>query len=348
LYQKVWSKPATKLAREFGISDVALGKICKRLDIPKPFPGYWQQIEAGHKVKPTPLPQLKQGVPSEVVIYPTPTGNPLQPQDPKVMERIKSESQPDNQIRVADTLHNPHPLVRQTRQVLEKAKSDEYGVVRRIWNQNCLSLRVSKTALHRALRIMDALIKALEARGYSVEVGKDGSAGTRVRIGEDKLKVRLTEKVSRNERELTAEEKRKPSYSVSDRWVYTPSGKLTFEIDEYTYGYKKKWTDKEQKPLEDQLNDVVAGLIIAAEAERLKRIEWEEQQRQRREEERRRMKTQELVNTLERHIESWSKSRVIREFLQACESSITQSAGRSHQTALRAGGYGGHTTTQIG
>src|SRR2546421_6101906 len=131
LYQKVWSKPATKLAKEFGISDVALGKICKRLDIPKPFPGYWQRIEAGYEVKPTPLPQLKQGVPSEVVIYPTTTGGPFQPQDPKVMERIKSESQPDNQIRVADTLHNPHPLVRRTRQVLEKAKPDEYGAVRR-------------------------------------------------------------------------------------------------------------------------------------------------------------------------------------------------------------------------
>src|SRR5205085_6865750 len=242
LYQKVWAKPATKLAKEFGISDVALGKICKRLDIPKPFPGYWQQIEAGHKVKPTPLPQLKQGIPSEVVIYPTPAGTPFQPQDPKVVERIKSESQPDNRIRVADTLHHPHPLVRQTRQVLEKAKSDEYGVVSRPWKQSCLSLRVSKVELNRALRIMDALLKGLEARGYSIEVGKDDSAFTYVLIGEEKLTVRLSEKVTRSERVTTAEEKRKSSHSTSDRWVYTLSGKLTFEIDEYGGGgYKKRW-----------------------------------------------------------------------------------------------------------
>jgi hypothetical protein len=36
LYEKVWGTPATKLAKEFDISDVALGKICKKLDIPRP------------------------------------------------------------------------------------------------------------------------------------------------------------------------------------------------------------------------------------------------------------------------------------------------------------------------
>ena len=35
LYEKVWSMPATKLAKEFEIPDVALGKRCKKLDIPR-------------------------------------------------------------------------------------------------------------------------------------------------------------------------------------------------------------------------------------------------------------------------------------------------------------------------
>jgi hypothetical protein len=72
---------------------------------------------------------------------------------------------------------------------------------------------------------------------------------------------------------------------------------------------------------------VVAGLITIAEAKRLKRIEREEQQRRWQEEERRRMKAQELIHVLERHIESWSKSRAIKEFLQACESSIVARTG---------------------
>ena len=31
LYEKVWSQPVHKLAKEYGISDVGLKKICERL-----------------------------------------------------------------------------------------------------------------------------------------------------------------------------------------------------------------------------------------------------------------------------------------------------------------------------
>ena len=35
LYELIWSKPAVEVAKQFGISDVAVGKICKKLNIPK-------------------------------------------------------------------------------------------------------------------------------------------------------------------------------------------------------------------------------------------------------------------------------------------------------------------------
>lgn len=34
LYEQVWEKPMTTLASEYGLSDVGLRKICKRLSIP--------------------------------------------------------------------------------------------------------------------------------------------------------------------------------------------------------------------------------------------------------------------------------------------------------------------------
>jgi hypothetical protein len=40
LYDQVWSTPMTKLAKEYGISDVALAKICKKLNVPYPQRGY--------------------------------------------------------------------------------------------------------------------------------------------------------------------------------------------------------------------------------------------------------------------------------------------------------------------
>lgn len=41
LYEKVWSTPMQRLASEFGLSDVGLAKICKKLDIPRPARGHW-------------------------------------------------------------------------------------------------------------------------------------------------------------------------------------------------------------------------------------------------------------------------------------------------------------------
>lgn len=47
LYELVWSKPMMELAKDFGISDVALAKRCRRLGIPVPGRGYWARVDAG-------------------------------------------------------------------------------------------------------------------------------------------------------------------------------------------------------------------------------------------------------------------------------------------------------------
>lgn len=49
LYELVWSKPMLELAKDFGISDVALAKRCRRLGIPVPGRGYWARLDAGQK-----------------------------------------------------------------------------------------------------------------------------------------------------------------------------------------------------------------------------------------------------------------------------------------------------------
>jgi len=47
LEKLVWSKPATMLAKEFGLSDVMIGKRCKKLGVVKPKPGFWAKVDAG-------------------------------------------------------------------------------------------------------------------------------------------------------------------------------------------------------------------------------------------------------------------------------------------------------------
>ena len=49
LYNQVWSEPMTKVASRYGVSDVALAKMCRQLDVPLPSRGYWQKLAAGQR-----------------------------------------------------------------------------------------------------------------------------------------------------------------------------------------------------------------------------------------------------------------------------------------------------------
>jgi AcrR family transcriptional regulator len=47
LYDRVWSKPMSVLAREYGLTGNALAKICSRLHVPYPSRGHWAKVLAG-------------------------------------------------------------------------------------------------------------------------------------------------------------------------------------------------------------------------------------------------------------------------------------------------------------
>lgn len=60
LYQEVWSMPVTEVAKRYKVSDVAIHKVCKSLNIPTPPQGYWAKLRAGKPVKKLPLPPGKE------------------------------------------------------------------------------------------------------------------------------------------------------------------------------------------------------------------------------------------------------------------------------------------------
>jgi len=59
LYNEVWTQPLIKLSRKYGISDVRLGKVCRKLKIPHPGRGYWAKWAVGQTVEQVPLPEFK-------------------------------------------------------------------------------------------------------------------------------------------------------------------------------------------------------------------------------------------------------------------------------------------------
>jgi hypothetical protein len=70
LYELVWTTPITEIAQQFGVSDVAIGKLCRRAEIPTPWRGYWPRTSAGQSLGRTPLPTAPAGLPELLRIEP--------------------------------------------------------------------------------------------------------------------------------------------------------------------------------------------------------------------------------------------------------------------------------------
>ncbi len=62
LYKQVWEKPVSSVAKEYGVSDTALAKTCRRLCIPLPPRGYWAKVHAGQSPE---IPDLPEYTPAE-------------------------------------------------------------------------------------------------------------------------------------------------------------------------------------------------------------------------------------------------------------------------------------------
>lgn len=60
LFTLVWEKPTQEVARELGVSDVAIAKLCARLQVPKPPRGYWARVQSGQTPRRPPLPAFRE------------------------------------------------------------------------------------------------------------------------------------------------------------------------------------------------------------------------------------------------------------------------------------------------
>lgn len=339
LYIKVWETPTVKLSKEFGVSDVAIGKMCKRLDVPKPPLGYWRKVETGQKKKIPPLGKPTVKTKPGFWIYPKSEEQTLEFEEEykeqsravaeKIAEKINAETLPE--IKVSNSLYKPHALVAQTKIAFSKRDTDSYGALCGSWETEHLNLRISRKHFQRALLIMDALLKALEKLDCKVSIEKDQSMRTEVKIDDIKLSISLREDFKRFERELSDEEK-KSSY-VPDRYYYEPDGNFTFTA-EGICGIKRSWRDGKTSVLEDHLNDIVFGIFHLAEECRQKEIERKNEERRRIEnaiqyEKRKIIQKKELEcrGFLESLSAEWRKSRDLLDFLQEYETKLIEEKG---------------------
>ncbi len=168
--------------------------------------------------------------------------------------------------------------------------------------------------------VYDALLKALDSRGYPVTVTTGDQSSTVVRIGEEDVAVLLEEKVERVERKPPDTPGRRGlSYGSEFEWV--PTGRLSLKIDHSYLGIRRSWSDGSHQRVDRCLNDFIVGLVAAAEGLKAQRLareqwqrEWREAEERRAEEARRKEEEAARVRALESALAAWQKARLVREY----------------------------------
>ena len=331
LYERVWAEPMAVLAPQFGISDVALKKTCTKLRVPTPGRGYWAKKSAGSAVRRSPLPKLSASVPASSLAVtfwrtPKPPKGEIAEATGPVADQARYEAAPEHRILVPEVLTDPHSLVAASVHLLRKAKSDgQHRLSPR--GKRCLAVMVTMGTVDRATCIYNSLIGALEERGYTLELtAAEQAPVTVVVIGEERVSIVIEERVDRVERKPDPSERRPVYYGRE--YDYTPTGRLTLRILHDYLNVRRSWGDGAKQRVEDCLNDVVVGIVAAAEAIKAQRIETEARHReylaaeeQRRLAQQRREEEAGRVRALDASFTAWRKSEVIRQYVRAMRES---------------------------
>ena len=336
LYEEVWIEAVTTVAKRYGISDVALRKICRKLAVPLPPLGYWAKFAAGKKL-PTP-PLSKHSGPVQIVRQRFVSDEPVEPDPDHLVARREFESKPENRIIVTETLGRPHALVAATERAFRKPKRrnpDDQPITER----PALAISVSEASLPRALRIMDALVKALEDRGMPLRIEPDDKRRTCLTLQSQVIAIRLAENISRTEREPTEKErqeiKKYGSTYLRDRYSFHHTGMLKLGIlGDYRDELQKVVGDGKQQRIEQLLNEFIVKIETEAvrrkrdaEHHERQRLRWEEEARLRREYEERQRKEMDRFKTLEEAASNWKRAEDLRAYISAVEAEAARGDG---------------------
>ena len=318
LYAEVWEQPLVKVAPKYGISAVALGKVCCKLQIPLLGRGYWTKKEFGKPVERLPLPPGKD-IPIVQRFKLPPLEQSLKlppkdaPADPEFLRIVDLESR--HIVIIPDGPR--HKLVKAIGKTMKRVQSDEKGILHPSYNEPCLEVRVSRTALERALVFMNAVILCLEAEGFVVTV-QQGKHGTGAQIFGYRVPFAMVEKLREKSRREVKE------YSWTRTIIeYEPKGELEFRVGDYACG--RKFRDG-KKRLEEQLSTCVGALLRegrdslnSAKLAEQHNLECQVKERERAELARQIAEEEKNVSDLEGWVSSWARARQMRDFIAALE-----------------------------
>ena len=310
LYNLVWKKPIMQIAKEYGLSDRGLGKLCEKYGIPTTPRGHWAKIASGQKIKKPPLLFSEFDNDGAKVLQPrvkTALSNNNIIEDEilfaEIREVVEFERLPENKIKVPAKMSEEeyHKVIKQH---LFDKKS---------WDKTPL-----KPKDKRIFKILTTLLKALEVRGYSIYYN-NSIYDIEVQNRMESVRVSISNYAKTYKRELTQEEIDKGYYKRNWKFDQETTNYLEITICN-SYGRDPKHIiETDDIKLENLLNTAVieiTSIILRDRSFRLKREEEQhryylQQEAIRKEKERR----EELLI----EIENKTTADKIRNYVAKCE-----------------------------
>lgn len=326
LYQQVWEKPVSSVAKDEGVSDNAVRKWCINLNIPLPERGYWAKLKAGQKVHKTKLPRQDTHFPKPS------TGEKCKLHiDVDALSFMKKDDRLEiielaSILRVSGPGSKLLPVVKKLQEEYQKwahpkRQYSPGGYAITPWHNPkdapLLANTISDKLSSRCFHILDALMKALLPYMGDIDYEQPNNSKKTYyfKVNGDRVPFTITEGKENYIHEVTQAERiqmlqyeearRKGSYAEKPKvpkYDHPWNGKLKISIaDTFIFEDCKSYL------LEDRIGEILIALYEASYSVRLKRLEREEWERQAREEERKREqirknydmeveKTQALVN----------------------------------------------------
>ncbi|MBF9018634.1 MULTISPECIES: hypothetical protein [unclassified Oceanispirochaeta] len=260
LYIEVWKSPMTEVCKKYGVSDVALAKTCKKLQIPRPPLGYWAKRAVGkapqrpklYKMYNAPRISIRKIQEEEVHLV------------PEAFEEADLLIRSVNEVPCSKDLENLHPYIRNTRKIFKQQMKKQFG---NDWNRTSFAgkdgfdISIGLESLDRASLILQSLCSATLLQGFQIVL--DEKSGACFQIMNENIAIKISES---SKKVLVPENEQNPDKYYPGGSEYIPTGMLRLEIntDSFSMEERKSWIDGKTKKNEDKLVDIMHRIIRAA------------------------------------------------------------------------------------
>jgi hypothetical protein len=291
LYEEVWAKPIIQVAVQYGVSDVAIHKICKSLNVPVPPRGYWAKIRAGAKIKKPPLPAAKgvtektgsktfegtkmTAAPQQTLAFLT------EDERQKVLIAAEQIQMPDENAKLHKKIRAYHSKVKEWNKNDRKPDGAQRGFKNYTDRPPFLAGVISSETLPRVYRILDALYHQVEILGGIV------NDDLSLQIRNEHVSLEIAEAQDEIKHEFTRQEAQEliiyEDAMRHNKWASKPNirkydyvfnGKLRICIRQSRY-----FRDSEKGKVESRLGDMLIELYEESEVVRKNREAYEEEKR---------------------------------------------------------------------